>query len=265
MADTETATKSKTKAKPRSTFGWFPKLILWGVVITFGYLYLSSLDQQDGELSATLLAKINEISPIPISALPGMGEKSPATETPAAAPAPVERKAAPETFTHKTAEPAKPVAAPAPASVDHSSKFTESTASTSTPVSETAAPVQPQPAAPVSVASQPQASVAMTPPPSSTATSAPSVAAPQPVAPSSTNQMPPASAMPSYNWEAMAQHQAMMQARYAEMQREANARMREYWERMQSAPAPAPAPAMVPYGYPNYPAGYLPGAPNSQR
>jgi hypothetical protein len=27
----------------------------------------------------------------------------------------------------------------------------------------------------------------------------------------------------------------------------------------------APAPANVPYGYPGYPAGYLPGAPNPQR
>jgi hypothetical protein len=220
-------------------------------VITFGYLYLSSLDQQDGELSASLLAKINEISPIPITALPGMGEKSPATtESHAVAPAPAEKKPATETFSHKTVEPVKPAAAPAP--VVHPVNTAESTASTDTSANQAAAPAQPvTPAAapapaPVAAALQP-APVAMTPPPAP-------VAAPVPA-----DQIPPA--MPAYNWEAMARHQAMMQAQYAAMQREADARMREYWERMQSAPAPT----NVPYGYPGYPAGYLPGAPNQQR
>lgn len=254
MADAET-TKTKAKTKPRSTFGWFPKLILWGVVITFGYLYLSSLDQEGGELSASLLAKINEISPIPISALPGMGEKSsPAAETPPAAPAPAEKKPAVETFTHKTVESAKPVAAPTP--VAHPVTATESTAAANTLTTQ--APAQPQPVAPAPMVAPTPA--AMTPPPAPTAAPAP---APQFAAPAPANQMPPAQATPSNNWEAMARHQAMMQAQYAAMQREADARMREYWERMQSAPAPAPA--TVPYGYPGYPAGYLPGAPGQQR
>ncbi|WP_172452636.1 hypothetical protein [Chromatium okenii] len=254
MADAE---KTKTKAKPRSTFGWFPKLILWGVVITFGYLYLSSLDQQDGELSASLLAKINEISPIPISALPGMGEKSPAAESRTVAPAP-----AAETFSHKTVEPTKPAAAPAP--VVHPVNTAESTPSTNTSVNQAAAPAQPvTPAAvPAPVAAAPQpAPAAMTPPPAPVAAPAPPATTAQQAAPAPANQMPPAPAAPAYNWEAMARHQAMMQAQYAAMQREADARMREYWERMQSAPAPA----NVPYGYPGYPAGYLPGAPNPQR
>ncbi len=33
------------KTASRSAFGWLPKLILWGVVIAFGYLYLNSIDQ----------------------------------------------------------------------------------------------------------------------------------------------------------------------------------------------------------------------------
>jgi hypothetical protein len=60
----------------------------------------------------------------------------------------------------------------------------------------------------------------------------------------------------------MARQQAMMQAQYAAMRREADERMRQYWERMQPQQPTPPAPNALPYGYPGYPAGgYFPAPP----
>ena len=239
MADSE-------NTKPRSSFGWLPKLILWGVVIAFGYLYLNSIDKQGGDLSTSLLEKISQLSPIPISALPGVAPKPD--------PAPVAESKVAET----------PVAAPPAVKIPDAVKAPVETMAVqdSRPVNDAESAVfanslmnkAPVTAPPVAPAMEQQAPVAMTAPP----LPARPAQAPSRMMPPE-NDLPPARQAP-YDWEAMARQQAIMQAQYEAMQRAEDERMRQYWARMRSA-----MPVAGPYGDPGYPAGYGPGVAAPQR
>lgn len=258
MADSE-------NTAPRSRFGWLPKLILWSVVIAFGYLYLHSIDQQEGDSSKSLLEKISELSPIPISALPGLGFKStPATqeqvvESPVQANPVAEQPVSKVADTANTAvevETAK-VQDSQPANQAESSVFANSLMNKDTSMAP-AAGQQAAVAPPKAPAMQQQVPVAMTPP------SAPANAQPAPPVPAASTMMAPENRFPQaqgapYDWDAMARQQAQMQTQYEAMRREADERMRQYWERMRDS-----GPTM-PYGYPGYPAGYGPGATAPQR
>ena len=111
---------SEEKKPVRSGLGWFPKLILWAVVISFGYVYLSSVDREGGGTTASsMLNSIAKLSPVPLSSLPGFSDKeesaavstelaladeAPKTEAPA--------KPTESTETPKTAEASKPAPPP---------------------------------------------------------------------------------------------------------------------------------------------------------
>ena len=251
MADSETTVS-------RSTFGWLPKLILWGVVIAFGYLYLSSIDQQEGGSSTSLLEKIAQLSPIPISALPGSASKSapaaenqvmasPVQQQPVAQP-PVDR--APET---PKAQESRPVN-DAESAVFAKSLMNEAPATAPAPIQSKTVE---QPSVPAPDRRMTNVPVAPSMPESEPSAAPPAWAVPPMMAPE--NSAPPARQAP-YDWESMARQQARMQAEYAAMRREADERMRQYWEGMRGS-----APAAGPYGYPGYPAGYGPGTVAPQR
>lgn len=262
MTDPQTATS-------RPAFGWLPKLILWGIVLAFGYLYLTSIDRTTGdEGSLSLLDQITRLSPIPISALPGMAPKAPPAPV-----APVAENAVSEHPVPKTPDAEKIQIDTAkaqdsrPVNEAESSVFANSlmnkapVAAPQTVVAQAQAPAIEQP-----VAQQETPVVATEPLPSVTPPPAPSVeaAAPQRVERRLPSDRHPAAPEMPYDWEAMAWQQAMMQrqyeAQYEAMRREADERMRQYWERLRSS-----APVAMPYGYPGYPAGYAPGVFEPQR
>ena len=257
MADSETTAS-------RSVFGWLPKLILWGVVIAFGYLYLSSIDQQEGGSSVSLLEKIAQLSPIPISALPGSESKSvPVTESQIMA-SPVEQSPvaehsgsmAPETpkALHETTQ----IQESQPVNDAESAVFAKSLMSTEPMTPPAAVPQKSvaQPQVPVLDQQTPRA-VAPPPMPASVQSAPPAWAMPPRMAPE--NPSPSVRQAP-YDWEAMERQQAQMRAEYAAMRREADERMRQYWEGMRSS-----APVAGPYGYPGYPSGYGSGVAAPQR
>lgn len=99
-------------ASPRSGSGWLPKLMLWVIVIAFGYLYLSSMDQRTNDAPPSLLESLGKMSPLPIAVLPGT---EPATPAPAGsqdlAEKPAVAGAAAVTPVVQSQEPASPRAA----------------------------------------------------------------------------------------------------------------------------------------------------------
>ena len=250
MADSENTT-------PRSSFGWLPKLILWGVVLTFGYLYLNSLDQQGGDSSHSLLERISQLSPIPISALPGTAPKAPpATET-HAAESPAHPNPVAEPVAAKSADAVRTQDKTTPAPNPHPVNETESTVFANSLMNgeRMARPVAGQPAAvtpPSAPVAEQQAPVATTAPLAPAARQS----APSASVPSLRAAVPEAAAAPvqpvpyDRDWESVAR----VLARYEAMRREADERMRQYWEGMRNS-----APVAGPYGYPGYPAGYGPG------
>ncbi|WP_295407389.1 hypothetical protein [uncultured Thiocystis sp.] len=249
MADSETTV-------PRSTFGWLPKLILWGVVIAFGYLYLNSIDKQDGGSSASLLEKIARLSPIPISALPGSASKSaPVVESQAIA-SPVQQQPVAEHPVSRVPETPKAVVETTPFQESRPVNEAESAVFAKSLMNE--APAAPPPAVarktveqpPVPAPDQRMTNAAVVP---SMPESAQSAAPPAWAVPPMMDSVPPVRQAP-YDWESMARQRAQMQAEYAAMRREADERMRQYWEGMRNS-----APVAGPYGYPGYPAGYGPG------
>ncbi|MBK1722667.1 hypothetical protein [Thiocystis violacea] len=274
---------SSEKTSSRSGIGFLPKLILWSVVIAFGYLYLSSIDREGGgqTTASSLISSISKLSPVPISALPGMskGEETPAVEAEVAqADATPSEKAS----DHKpvsdaeSAVFAKSLMKPEAATVEPAAeKAVEAVAATGKPEPEPMAPrrqveiappasysalaAKPQAATPEVKAREPVVEAAPVPAQSQQAAPAPAAqvaAMPAPVAPvpeaPAGVAMAPASPAPG-DWSAMQQQRDQMLAEYEAMRREADQRMRQYWERMRSA-----APAM-PYGYPGYAPGYAPG------
>lgn len=240
-------TASETTSS-RSTFGWLPKLILWGIVIAFGYLYLSSIDRQSGDSSPSFLETISKLSPIPISALPGMGSKStPAAES-QVAESQVNVNPAPENPASKTPDvvqaPAEKTQAQAqdthPVNQAESAVFANSLMNTEREAEQAPAAV------PQAQAVAQQAPAAVTAPLAPTSPKSAS-ALPEP-------RQPQAAVPYDYDWDAMARQQASIQAHYEAMRREADERMRQYWEHMRAS-----APVAMPYGYPGYPSGYAPG------
>ncbi|AFL75042.1 hypothetical protein [Thiocystis violascens] len=249
MADSETTAS-------RSTFGWLPKLILWAVVIAFGYLYLNSIDQEEGGSSTSLLEKIAQLSPIPISALPGSASKSdPAAESQVMA-SPAQQSPAAEYPVSKAPETPKAQES-RPVNEAESAVFARSLMNEAPATAPAAVQRQTveQPRVPAFDRRMTNDAVAPSMPESAQSAAPPAWAVPPMMAPEEST--PPVRQAP-YDWESMARQQARMQAEYAAMRREADERMRQYWEGMS-------APAAGPYGYPGYPAGYGPGAVAPQR
>ncbi|MTW21524.1 hypothetical protein [Allochromatium palmeri] len=257
---------SSEEQKPsRSGLGWFPKLILWGAVIAFGYVYLSSVDREGGGTTASsLLDSVAKLSPISLSSIPGFSDQ----EEGAAEPVEVAK-----TEEAPPAETAKPVAQ------TESAAFTRALVSDQTEVSKAAPPPpatyaavamkpasEPAPApaektapAPVEKAAPAQVAEAPSAQPSRLQMSAPVASQPAPVAPAPAMPAPvesaPAAGMSANDWAAMRQQQrAEMMAQYEAMRREADQRMRQYWEQRREA-----MPMAAPYGYPGYAPGYMPG------
>jgi hypothetical protein len=218
-------------APSRSKSRWFPRLVLIGVVVAFGYLYLSSLDRSEGSATDVFLHSLANLSPIPISTLPGSSSSAKPPETPKDAVKPV---AASEVAASAASLPSASYSAPVPVAV--------------TPAPEPASGVSSVPPQ-VQLAEAPAKSV-------ESPVSAPAVVATA-SAPAATVDAPAAQPSPvqlPYGWEAMAQHRARMQGHYEAMRRQADEQMRQYWNSMRVA---APAPGF--YAYPGYP-GYVPPA-----
>ncbi|MFD2110428.1 hypothetical protein [Thiorhodococcus fuscus] len=231
-------------AAPRSSLGWLPKLVLWGVVIAFGYLYLSSIDREEGKpTAAAFMDSLAKLSPVPIKVLPNdhEGKASEAAEEPKVVATTVveEHKPVREAESSVFANSLIKQQAPAPAVAEQ-------------PAEPPAAPApgfmpQPMPVTPAFAApAQAQAQVPAQVP----AQEAPAVAD------DARQQMPSPVPAGSYGWEAANKRRAEMMARYEAMRREADARMRQQWEQMRAYAPPVP----YGYGYPGYgPAAYPPG------
>ena len=263
---------SSEKSSSRSGIGWLPKLFLWSAVIAFGYVYLTSVDREGGSISASaLLESVAKLSPIPISALPGFSKSEDKADEHAAAtvvegdstapksaePKPVteaesavfakslmKEEAVAEKPAATAAPEVKEAAKPAPVTVQ--APATYAAAATHKPdvvESSAPAPTQAPPASAVASSETPAA----TPSQAASPSPAPAAVAAEPTQ----GSMP--SSMPS-DWAPVRQQHDQMVARYEAMRREADERMRQYWERMREA-----APAAGPYGYPAYAPGYAPG------
>jgi len=240
-------------AAPRSSLGWLPKLVLWGVVIAFGYLYLSSIDREEGKpTAAAFMDSLAKLSPVPIKVLPNdhEGEASSGEETAAAEESPATEE--PKVVATSVAEERKPVREA------ESSVFANSLIKQQAPAS---AAVEQKVEAPVSAAPAASAPGFMSQPrPMAPAFAAPAPAPAQeaPAVADAPSQQMPSSSVPagSYGWEAASKRRAEMMARYEAMRREADARMRQQWEQMRTYAPPVP----YGYGYPGYgPAVYPPG------
>lgn len=253
---------SSEKSSSRPSRGWLPKLVLWSAVIAFGYVYLSSVDREDGSTSAgALLESIAKLSPVPLSSIPGLskfvepageeaGEVAAKTEEEApkaVAPKPVS-EAESAVFAkslikekEEAVEAVKPTPTHAPAT--YTAAATQKPVVEAAPAPAVATPSQPAVSQTTPATPRAESQVATAMPPQSPAPS-PSAAAVEPG---------PSAPMPS-DWESMEDQRSQMVARYEEMRREADARMRQYWERMRES-----APMVGPYGYPAYGPGYAPG------
>ena len=257
---------SEEKSSSRSGLGWFPKLILWVAVMAFGYVYLSSVDREDGGTTASsMLDSIAKLSPVSLSSLPGFSDKkeesagesaeaiqaheTPKTESAASAHALVSDK--PDAAASGPAQVAEtPKTVPQPP-VSYAAAALKMPADASSAPAVSASPEQPAPVAPdVSAAVEPAASVATAP----AGTQPESMLPPAMPVP---GESAPVARRPASEWAAMREQQrAEMMARYEAMRREADERMRQYWGQMPEARLMPPA---VPYGYPGYAPGYMPG------
>lgn len=260
---------SSEHTSSRSGLGWLPKLILWVVVIGFGYLYLSSIDRED-EQSSSLLESVVKLSPIPISALPGMPKTEEAAVTPPETQEKVAESADAEPVSDaESAVLAKPLIKQEPASQETIAEQPVATDSAPVATTEQSAPVaaapqqlataQPAPeSAPAPSSPSPTQTVpSATPPPQQAATDQAThqdLSTPLHTDAVQTQTQRDANAAID-QWRAMQQQQhEQMVAHYAAMRREADERMREYWARMRSV-----APNVPYYGYPAQGPGYGPG------
>jgi outer membrane biosynthesis protein TonB len=234
MADTENTTEESRK------LGFIPKLLLWSLVLLFGYLYLSALRTGDDSEGAKPAA----VAELP----PGGGPAAPAVraEPPAKQPA-----AAPAMSTVEPASPPPPAAAAAPQPVaavppqqpgDQVSK-TEAEAFAHAVISEESKPAEPEPAAaPAGPSEQPA------PAPGETAT-APAAQAPQMIWPGRPGMAPSASEI------------ERLRSHYLEARRQAVEEARQRWEQFYRMRPSAPAPF---YGYPGYYPAPVPAPPSEQ-
>lgn len=213
---------------------WWPKLVLWGIVIAFGVVYLGSTKRQADE------ARTPAEPPVQASAEPASGPGAPAAMLPG------------------TSMPSPPeAAAPAPVQAAESAAFARSLMSTGTdpePASEgIAAPAGSGEAAPrtapVAGASVP---VTSPPPPPLPGTMPPAAPAGVPDAPPagaegvSTDAVAP----PATPADALEAERRRILEQYQTMRRAAEGQMPQPW-----------GPGMVPppYGYPGYGPGAYPG------
>lgn len=278
---------SDEKATPRKGLGWFPKLILWAAVFAFGYVYLSSVDREDGGIrEGSMLDTLAKLSPVSLESL-GLANKEEGQAAAEQTQAPATSQPTAKAETDRPAGSSEPAKTPAPSETSASSKISAPPAEsaprplpppinyealavkpTPKPVEQPTAAVAPSPSAatavqvptvvqqaPVAEAPQPRTespgvAAASVPP----AASAPSAPAPMP------EQVPfvpqPSATGSQDDWASLhQQRRAEMMARYEAMRREAEERMRRQWEeRRQSMP-----PVYPPYPYPGYGPGYWPG------
>lgn len=245
---------SEEKAPARSnSLGWFPKLVLWAAVIGFGYVYLSSVDQESGQTSATsVLNSLAKLSPVPIPGLSDQTDTTPAetAPTPAATTQPPAAKPVATSMPYHT--PQQPPVSYAAAALKAPAEPAQTTAPA--PVaSPPAAPQMTQPLQPAPAAPAPQMALPQYPQP--LAPQAAQMPAPvQAPAPTQTDAAPASVS----DWAAKREQQrAEMMAQHEAMRREAEERMRQYWGQMREA-MPMPT---TPYGHPGYAPvpGYMPG------
>ena len=244
------AADAQEQAKPRMSF--LPKLLLWSLVLLFGYLYLGSLERQAGE---------------PFMPFTMGGGQSPEAPAPSAAPATasVPTAARPQTAQSQPVEPtAQPRVAGSSASpsantqdVSEQEAVAFAKAVMTKQAESMVAPLQ-KPAA----AQQAPAQTAASAPTAIATPSAPAAAAPaqQAQTPAATEAAPanspgrpavaadaPASAE---GWAA--QRRVEAEAFYAERRRQAEEAARQHWDAMRRMQQPAPwqaAPAgATPYG-----------------
>ncbi len=280
-------------APTRSAFRWVPRLVLLGVVVAFGYLYLHSVEKQGVDKQAvdsapSIVESAAELSPLPISALPETqygSRPSKADEAGAAAGATVDAGVDPIAEVTETDQPAvasKVVSESRPVKETESAVFADSLMGVETPPKQASASaaVSPSPEVPLaeplsSLASSP---AMMAPPAPASWPAEPrqeraerplaeALAMPGQVAsPPSQEKVEPAlevavaeageslNQRPALAREAMEQRRARALARHEAMRRVARERMRRHVERMQFY-----GPVGVPYGYPGYMAGSMPG------
>jgi hypothetical protein len=235
---------SEQDSAPRGgRLGWWPKLVLWGIVIAFGVVYLGSTKRQADE-ARTSAQRSDQTSAesapgpgSPAATVPGTGAAAPA-EAPAAtvpgtsttAPAEAPDATVPGTSTAAPAE----EAAPAPVQAAESAAFARSLMSPETdpePASDgIVAPAGSGEAAPAEVAAPGPAGVPDAVPDAGERVSAD--AEPPPPAPA----------------DALEAERRRILNEYQTMRRAAEGQMYQPW-----------GPAMVPPPY-GYPAGYGPGA-----
>ncbi len=278
---------SSEKTASRSGLGWMPKLILWIVVIAFGYLYLSSIEREDVQPSP-LLESASQLSPAPISASPAAS-----TEEAAASTAPTEAAQPPEKTAQSTdttpvsdAEStvfAKSLTAQQPASEQAATQNApealteqktveatqtpaklepdETTAQQDEAMAQPGQAISAQPASDSDTAQSDSANHSASQPQATSGApqhSEEAQAAQQPQSAQTDAQYDAASQRftPSDDWAAMQQQHEHMLAYYEALRRAADERMRmrEYWARMRPM-----APSTPPYGYPVYGSSYGPG------
>ncbi|MFP4496324.1 MAG: hypothetical protein ACLFN3_10415, partial [Halochromatium sp.] len=66
--------------QPKQRMGFLPKLVLWSLVLLFGFLYLGSLERQPGE-PFNPFAKSGDEPPAPEAAAPQLSESAPASQS----------------------------------------------------------------------------------------------------------------------------------------------------------------------------------------
>jgi hypothetical protein len=278
--------------QPKTRMGFLPKLVLWSLVLLFGFLYLGSLERdQKGATPVATSGGGGESAP-PTAATAGAPEvpAQPQAQTTAAAQAPTTPvRPAAETVEATTKTAAATLAAPA-ASPEPSADGPESSAGeVSQEEAEAFAqalmtkvagsgPRSAEQAATAEEDAQPAPSTVV---PDASAESAEVADAPSAVAeaadlasatkdPSAIPEsVAPAPVAPARGGDWVARHRAEIEAYYAERRRQAEAFARERWQAMRSLyPAgppimPTPSPLLSPYGrWPAPPAPRYPSAPS---
>jgi len=271
MADDQEQPVAEEQEQPKARSGFFPKLLLWVLVIAFGYLYLGSLERNKSDEGAPATA----VQPAP----------KPATEAKPAAPASAGATSAAQS------QPATPGAAGRPSSgaatqaerqvskteaeafaqalMDKQAKPTASKPAQPPPPQAPAQPSKPSAAAPVPQTSAAQSPTLPLPPPRMQ----PSAGA-QSVAPAPSAAAEPASAGKAAEAEQPSAGQAQapspralsarervyerarIAAEYRELRRQAIEQARRRWYYSHAMPGPYPSPGY--YGPPGYP---MPGYP----
>ncbi len=276
---------SDEKTPPPQGLGWFAKFILWVAVIAFGYVYLSSVDREGGGVrEGSMLDSLAKLSSVSLDSLPGFSTKQEQqTETAQTQVAVEPARLEPERTAVAKTEAAQPVPAvestqaPAPAEPAAETKAASAVAEAPASLPKSLPPISYEALAVRSPSRPVEKPAAAEPPPPVTAVQSPPAEPPAPVAepssegsassavaaaPASRPQAPLAEQVPfsqppagvaplDADWLAKQQQRhAGMIARYEAMRREAEERMRRYWEERRQTMPP------LPYGYPAYAPGY---------